>query len=135
ATPAEGAMPARTAKTAKTAETVEIQETPEAPEITEIGRLAERLAAELRAALGGTLRRVLNATGVFVHTNLGRAPLPRAVAAALPPLLDAYCDLEIDLASGRRGERNARVERLLTTLTGSEAAVVVNNNAAALVLT
>ena len=100
----------------------------------EIAGLPERLAAELRAALGGELRRVLNATGVFVHTNLGRAPLPRAVAASLPPLLDAYCDLEIDLATGRRGQRNGRVERLLTTATGAGAALAVNNNAAALLL-
>jgi L-seryl-tRNA(Ser) seleniumtransferase len=105
-----------------------------AAEIAEIARLPERLAAELRAALGGELRRVLNATGVFVHTNLGRAPLPRAVAASLPPLLDAYCDLEIDLATGRRGQRNGRVERLLTAATGAAAALAVNNNAAALLL-
>ncbi|HEY6320084.1 MAG TPA: L-seryl-tRNA(Sec) selenium transferase, partial [Thermoanaerobaculia bacterium] len=134
ATPAEGAMAEKTARTAKTAEIPETPETPETPEITEIGRLAERLAAELQAALGGTLRRVLNATGVFVHTNLGRAPLPRAVAAALPPLLDAYCDLEIDLPSGRRGQRNGRVEQLLTAATGAAAALAVNNNAAALLL-
>jgi L-seryl-tRNA(Ser) seleniumtransferase len=93
-----------------------------------------RIAAALDAALGGTLTRVLNATGVFLHTNLGRAPLPREVAAALPPLLDAACDLEYDRATGRRGQRTRRVEGLLTALTGAEAAVVVNNNAAALVL-
>lgn len=100
----------------------------------EIARLPRLLAAALEAALGGALRRVLNATGVFVHTNLGRAPLPRAVAASLPPLLDACCDLEIDLSTGRRGQRNARVERLLTEATGAPAALVVNNNAAALLL-
>ncbi len=100
----------------------------------EIAALPLRLAAELEAALGGELRRLLNATGIFLHTNLGRAPLPRVVAAALPRLLDAYCDLEIDLATGRRGQRNARVERLLTTATGAEAALAVNNNAAALLL-
>jgi L-seryl-tRNA(Ser) seleniumtransferase len=77
---------------------------------------------------------VLNATGIFLHTNLGRAPLPRSVAQALPELLTAYCDLESDLATGRRGQRNARVERLLQAATGAAAAVVVNNNAAALVL-
>src|ERR1700724_833347 len=82
---------------------------------------ARRMPAALRGR-GGTRRRVLNATGVFVHTNLGRAPLPRAVAAALPPLLDAYCDLEIDLTSGRRGQRNGRGEQLLTGATGAAAA-------------
>ncbi len=99
-----------------------------------VAGLPERIAAEIEALLGQPLRRVLNATGVFVHTNLGRAPLPEPVARALPPLLDAYCDLEIDLATGKRGERNRRAERLLTALTGAEAALVVNNNAAALVI-
>ena len=110
-------------------------EAPDAPELAaEIAQLPLRLTAELQAALGGAVRRVLNATGVFVHTNLGRAPLPRSVAASLPPLLDAYCDLEIDLATGRRGQRNGRVERLLTAATGAAAALAVNNNAAALLL-
>lgn len=100
----------------------------------ELAALPATIAAAVEAALGGPLRRVLNATGIYLHTNLGRAPLPAAVAAGLPPLLDAYCDLELDLATGRRGQRNGRVERLLTALCGAEAAVVVNNNAAALVL-
>ncbi len=77
---------------------------------------------------------MLNATGVLLHTNLGRAPLPAEVAAALPPLLDAACDLEMELDDGRRGDRNRRAERLLRLLTGAEAALVANNNAAALVL-
>jgi L-seryl-tRNA(Ser) seleniumtransferase len=97
-------------------------------------RLVAMLEAGLAAAVGPPLRRVLNATGVLLHTNLGRAPLPREVAAALPSLLDAYCDLEMDLATGARGERNSRCERLLGLLTGAEAALVANNNAAALVL-
>src|SRR5581483_6186175 len=80
--------------------------------------LAARIAGGIEAALGPPLRRVLNATGVLLHTNLGRAPLPRAVADALPPLLDAACDLEMSLVSGRRGERNARTEHLLRLLTG-----------------
>lgn len=99
-----------------------------------VAALPARIAAEIEALLGGPLRRVVNATGVFLHTNLGRAPLPRPVAEALPALLDASCDLELDLATGKRGQRNRRVERLLGALTGAEAAVVVNNNAAALVL-
>ncbi len=98
----------------------------------------ELLPAAIESALaaedGTRLVRVLNATGIFLHTNLGRAPLPKTVAAALPALLDAACDLELDLATGRRGQRNGRVERLLVRLTGAEAAVAVNNNAAALVL-
>ena len=99
-----------------------------------VADLPARIAAGIEAALGGPLRRVLNATGIFLHTNLGRAPLPRRVAEALPPLLDAYCDLEIDLETGRRGDRNGRVGRLLTALTGAAAGLAVNNNAAALVL-
>ncbi len=99
-----------------------------------VAALPERLAAEVETRLGLPLRRVLNATGVFLHTNLGRAPLPGSVARSLPPLLDAYCDLELDLATGRRGQRNRRAERLLTALTGAEAGLVVNNNAAALVI-
>jgi L-seryl-tRNA(Ser) seleniumtransferase len=100
----------------------------------EVAALPARLAAELDLALGRPLRRVLNATGILLHTNLGRAPLPRAVAASLPPLLDAYCDLEIDLATGRRGQRNGRIDRLLSAATGAAAALAVNNNAAALLL-
>ena len=99
-----------------------------------VRELPERIAEGLADRLGGGLRRVLNATGVFVHTNLGRSPLPAAVAAALPALVTASCDLEMDLAGGERGSRTARVERLLVALTGAEAATVTNNNAAALVL-
>src|SRR3954454_22216111 len=99
-----------------------------------ITALPELVAARVGELLGNPLRRVLNATGIFLHTNLGRAPLPESVARSLPALLDAYCDLEIDLGSGRRGQRNRRAERLLTALTGAEAGLVVNNNAAALVI-
>ena len=99
-----------------------------------VAALPGRIADRIQAALGDSLARVLNATGVLLHTNLGRAPLPRSVARALPPLLDAYCDLEFDVGTGKRGERNRRAEDLLTGLTGSDAALVVNNNAAALVL-
>lgn len=104
----------------------------------ELSERIERLPEEIEAALGQEhgprLVRVLNATGIFLHTNLGRAPLPKAVAAALAPLLDAACDLEFELATGRRGQRNGRVEHLLTRATGAEAAIAVNNNAASLVL-
>jgi len=112
---------------------------PGADELADLGPgLTAELVAVLEAALaaeGGTpLSRVLNATGIFLHTNLGRAPLPRSVAAGLPPLLDAACDLEYDLSTGRRDSRNRRVERLLRATTGAPAALVVNNNAAALAL-
>lgn len=97
-------------------------------------RFEETLEGALEERAGRKLRRVLNATGILLHTNLGRAPLPRAVAVGLPSLLDAYCDLELDLEDGRRGDRNRRAERLLKVLTGAEGALVTNNNAAALVL-
>jgi L-seryl-tRNA(Ser) seleniumtransferase len=96
--------------------------------------LSTALGTDLARQTGVPLRRILNATGILLHTNLGRAPLPRLVAASLPPLLDAYCDLEFDLESGRRGERNDHAAQMLTLLTGAEAALVVNNNAGALVL-
>ena len=89
---------------------------------------------ELAAVRRPTLRRVLNATGVIVHTNLGRAPL---AAAALERAIEAtrgYSNLEYDLAEGRRGSRQNHVASILCRLTGAEAALVVNNNAAALLL-
>lgn len=94
----------------------------------------ESVQSALIARFGPALQRVINATGVLVHTNLGRAPLPRWVSERIAPLVDAYCDLEFDLATGERGDRNQRVEALLVALTGAEAAVVVNNNAAAVFL-
>ncbi len=99
-----------------------------------VAALPERVRALVESSLGPPLRRVLNATGVLLHTNLGRAPLPAEIAAALPPLLDAACDLEMELDDGGRGDRNRRAERLLRLLTGAQAALVANNNAAALVL-
>ena len=89
-------------------------------------------AAEALASPG--LRRVLNATGVLLHTNLGRAPLAPAALAAVTSVAGGYCSLEYDLASGRRGERGAGVERWLMRLTGAEAALAVNNGAAAVLL-
>jgi L-seryl-tRNA(Ser) seleniumtransferase len=98
------------------------------------GDLAELLRAELRGARAPRLRRVLNATGVIVHTNLGRAPL---AAEALDRVVEAargYSNLEYDLAEGRRGSRQEHVAAALRRLTGAEAALVVNNNAAAVLL-
>jgi L-seryl-tRNA(Ser) seleniumtransferase len=82
----------------------------------------------------GSLRAVINATGVIIHTNLGRAPLAEAARAHLTELATGYTNLEYDLAKGTRGSRNVHAESLLKTLTGAEAAVVVNNNAAATLL-
>ncbi len=87
-------------------------------------------AARAEALSAGTLRPVLNATGVIVHTNLGRAPLDASAIAAVT----GACNLEYDLDAGRRGSRRAHAERLLVALSGAEAALVVNNNAAAVYL-
>lgn len=93
----------------------------------------ERVGASLRAAVAPRLRRVINASGVILHTNLGRAPLSRAAVDALA-VAAGYSNLELDLETGRRGERAALVSGLLTQLFGAEAAFVVNNNAAAILL-
>jgi len=92
------------------------------------------LVARARARLRPHLRRVLNATGVVVHTNLGRAPLAAEARAAVAAVADGYCNLELDLASGARGSRQAHVEELLRELTGAQAALAVNNCAAAVLL-
>ncbi|HEV2028959.1 MAG TPA: L-seryl-tRNA(Sec) selenium transferase, partial [Candidatus Dormibacteraeota bacterium] len=97
---------------------------------------AERISkvgASLRAAVAPRLRHVINASGVILHTNLGRAPLSRAAVDAVR-VAAGYSNLELDLDSGRRGERAALLSSLLTQLFGCEAAFVVNNNAAAILL-
>jgi L-seryl-tRNA(Ser) seleniumtransferase len=92
---------------------------------------ARQLLAELERP---SLRRVINATGVIVHTNLGRAPLPNAAREAVLRACDGYSNLELDLATGERGSRHAHVETLLIELTGAQAAIVVNNGAGAVLL-
>jgi L-seryl-tRNA(Ser) seleniumtransferase len=92
------------------------------------------LVGRARARLTPRLRRVLNATGVIVHTNLGRAPLAEQAQAAVAEVAAGSCNLELDLATGRRGSRHDHVESLLTELTGAEAGIAVNNCAAAVLL-
>ncbi len=96
--------------------------------------LAERALRRAREAAQPQLRRVLNATGVVLHTNLGRAPLAPAAGSAVAAIASGYCALEYDLATGRRGERGTGLERWLTRLSGAEAALAVNNGAAAVLL-
>jgi L-seryl-tRNA(Ser) seleniumtransferase len=92
------------------------------------------LVARARERLRPSLRRVLNATGVVVHTNLGRAPLAADARAAVARAAEGYSNLEYDVAAGERGSRQAHVEGLLRELTGAEAALAVNNCAAATLL-
>jgi L-seryl-tRNA(Ser) seleniumtransferase len=102
----------------------------EPPEEEIILARAVNLAA--RMALG--LSPVINATGVVLHTNLGRAPLPEQAARAAARVARSYSDLEVERETGKRGRRTTRAEFLLTAITGAEDALVVNNNAAALLL-
>jgi L-seryl-tRNA(Ser) seleniumtransferase len=94
------------------------------------GRLEARAAILARPSL----RRVINATGVILHTNLGRSPLARAAIEAVADVAEHYSNLEYDLARGERGHRESHGQELLARLAGSEAAIVANNNAAAVML-
>lgn len=101
----------------------------------EISRyIIDRVEALLRSTIKGSLTRVINASGVVLHTNLGRAPLGDRALGYMQGVAQRYNNLEFDLASGERGSRYAHVEELLIRLTGAEAALVVNNNAAAVLL-
>jgi L-seryl-tRNA(Ser) seleniumtransferase len=98
------------------------------------GDLGARLEQELGAARAFRFRRVLNATGVLIHTNLGRAPLAEAAIERLRQTAAGYSNLEYDLAAGERGSRQDHLVDILRRLTGAESALVVNNNAGAVLL-
>jgi len=99
-----------------------------------VAEIVESICSQVYALKTARLRAVINATGVILHTNLGRAPLSREAIAAMDAVASDYCNLEFDLDSGRRGSRNIHLEPILCELTGAEAALVVNNNAAAVLL-
>ncbi len=96
--------------------------------------LVAEVAARVEEELSGTLLPVINATGIIVHTNLGRAPLSKAARAAMDAVAAGYSNLEYSLETGGRGSRYVHAEALIRKLTGAEAALVVNNNAGAILL-
>ena len=130
-------MPASTLREAVRAELASLREGVLRGEVQELPG-AERICANIRAraeeAELPSLRGVINATGVVLHTNLGRACLSERAVRAVEDVARGYSTLEYDVAGGCRGSRHSHVEELLCRLTGAEAAMVVNNNAAAVLL-
>lgn len=96
--------------------------------------LEQMIAGVVESRLAPSLRHVINATGVILHTNLGRAPIPSGAIAAIKETAAHYSNLEYDIEEGERGKRDVHTSELLCALTGAEAAIVVNNNAAAVFL-
>jgi L-seryl-tRNA(Ser) seleniumtransferase len=105
-----------------------------APATSDPVALVRMAGLTLESSFAPTLRPVVNATGVILHTNLGRAPLSRATLAAMAACAEGYSSLEYDLEAGGRGSRHEHVSALLQRLTGAEASLVVNNNASAVLL-
>jgi len=97
-------------------------------------KLISQIKNRIQYLTNKSLKRVINATGVVLHTNLGRAPLGEKVLEELIPIIKGYCNLEFDLETGNRGDRNDHITELIKYVTGAEAALVVNNNAAAVLL-
>jgi len=97
-------------------------------------RVVVEVVHRLNTLHQGSLKKVINATGVVLHTNLGRAPLSLETAEHIAGLAQGYCNLEMDLEEGKRGSRYQHLEPMIVSLTGAEAALVVNNNAAAVLL-
>ncbi len=102
--------------------------------LNDASALLDNAAAHLHAQFRPTLRPVINATGIIIHTNLGRAPLSQAAQRAIQDAAANYSTLEFDLNTGKRGSRSIHAEAALRAITGAEAAMVVNNAASALVL-
>ena len=106
----------------------------QAKELPALSEIVENIYNRGQALARPSLRPLINATGVILHTNLGRAPLSEKAIAAMNTISRGYNNLEFDIASGERGSRHTHTETLLCRLTGAEAALVVNNNAAAVLL-
>jgi len=104
------------------------------PGVPDAAMIAADAAARAESAMRSNLRSVLNATGVVIHTNLGRAPLAEAAVRAVVETAGGYSNLEFDLSRGERGSRMSHLEPLLREIVGAPAALVVNNNAAAMIL-
>jgi len=114
-----------------------LEGSPDLMELDENGYLdliTAKTVEAVRLSVRSKLRPVINATGVILHTNLGRALLSESASHAVCEMASSYSNLELDLDTGQRGSRYAHVEAVLTSLTGAEAALVVNNNAAAVLL-
>ena len=111
----------------------EISKNPHKAVLSANAEILERVAAQVRNQ-SQTTKRVINATGVVVHTNLGRAPLSESLLRKVLPSMSSYSTLELDLSTGKRGSRDSKIRKLLRTLSGAEDAMVVNNNAAAVFL-
>jgi len=99
-----------------------------------VDEIVESICAQVYALENPSLRPIINASGVILHTNLGRAPLSKEAISAMNAVANGYCNLEFDLDSGTRGSRYVHIEPILCQLTGAEAALVVNNNASAVLL-
>lgn len=104
------------------------------PPLSDPASLVQHIGEQVAKNSRLVLRKVVNATGVVIHTNLGRAPLSAKVLDNLRTIAEGYCNLEYDLEKGERGSRYQHIEKILTDLTGAESAVVVNNNAAAVLV-
>jgi L-seryl-tRNA(Ser) seleniumtransferase len=113
---------------------VKAQESGQLAQELNIGLIVEQVRTVVLTQFSPKLNKVINATGIVLHTNCGRSVLPKEVLDFVSEIAGGYSNLELDLSTGERGSRYAHVEELLCKLTGAEAALVVNNNAAAVLL-
>lgn len=103
--------------------------------VSNIDKIVKKIKLLINLITEKSLKPVLNATGIILHTNLGRAPLGKMVLKAIEPIIDGYSNLEFDLQMGKRGQRDTHISELIKFVTKAEDAIVVNNNAAGVFLT